>query len=396
MAFGALRARNGMTLARSTPGARRVSGQIRDARARGASLRVVGRGSWLEGGRPCTAAEHLDLSDIEGIVAHEPGDFTLTARAGTSLAAVQDAAAAAGQWLGLDPYGSARGSIGATLATASFGPLISSFGPPRDHVLGCEFVTGTGDIVHAGGRVVKNVAGFDLVRLAVGAWGTVGALTEVTVRLRARPAVDQTVALIVDANSHAIAVERAWRFLRQSEFAPLAAELLSPALASRMELPPGATLLMRIGGNASFVRAARASTEELGRVHEVDGSIWDSLSASESPTHCVLRLSTLPSRLNQIWPRALALAEANAGFASATLTRGIVRCVFPTPERAELAGVASAIETLGDGLTWVGERLPGILWQAIARDSSAGSLARKVCRAFDPDGIMNPGILGTA
>ena len=100
------------------------------------------------------------------------GDLTLTARAGTTLANIARATAAEGQWLALDPHGSASGTLGATIATASAGPLAHAFGTPRDNVLGIEAVTGTGEIVRAGGRVVKNVAGFDLTRLFTGAWGT--------------------------------------------------------------------------------------------------------------------------------------------------------------------------------------------------------------------------------
>src|SRR5439155_9619738 len=100
-----------------------------------------------------------------GIVEYVPGDLTLTARAGTTLAEIRDATAAEQQWLALDPHGSDDGTIGATVATASAGPLATAFGTPRDLVLGVEFLTGGGALARGGGRVVKNVAGFDLVRL---------------------------------------------------------------------------------------------------------------------------------------------------------------------------------------------------------------------------------------
>src|SRR5205085_7816433 len=132
-----------------------------------------------------------------------------------------------GQWITLDPIGTDHSTIGATIATASAGPLASAFGTPRDHVLGCEFVTGNGDIVNAGGQVVKNVAGFDLVRLVTGAWGTLGAITEVTLRVRAKPEVDSTLAIGLGR----LGADPLWRWLRQSEFTPLAAELVSPSLA---------------------------------------------------------------------------------------------------------------------------------------------------------------------
>ena len=153
-----------------------VAAAIRDAHAARTSLRLVGGGTWLDAGRPVHCDATLHLSSLRGIVQYEPGDFSLTARAGTTLAEIADVAGRAGQWLTLQPPGSLDGTIGATIATASWGPLASAYGTPRDHLLGCEVVTGIGEVVRAGGRVVKNVAGFDLARLMTGAWGTLGAM----------------------------------------------------------------------------------------------------------------------------------------------------------------------------------------------------------------------------
>src|SRR4051812_43338113 len=179
----------GVTAAVSPADALAVAATIRDARTTRTSLRIIGGGTWLDAGRPVHADATLPLAAMRGITQYEPGDFTLTARAGTSLGEIADVAAREGQWLTLQPHGSHDGTIGATIATASWGPLAASYGTPRDHLLGCEIVTGIGEIVRAGGRVVKNVAGFDLSRLMTGAWGTLGAITEVTVRLRAQPEV---------------------------------------------------------------------------------------------------------------------------------------------------------------------------------------------------------------
>src|SRR5919199_3193050 len=123
---------------------------------------------------------------------------------------------------------------GARWRTASYGPLATAFGTPRDAVLGAEFVTGAGAIVRGGGRVVKNVAGFDLVRLVIGAWGTLGVLTEITVRLRARPEVDETLAIAVGASADAVA--RLATALRALPFTPFAAEMVNGALATRLGL----------------------------------------------------------------------------------------------------------------------------------------------------------------
>ena len=164
---------------------------VQNAAATSRPLRIAGKGQWLDAGmRAYALATHhptpLSLADDAGIVTYFPDDLTVTVRAGTTLAEIDDVLRARGQWLPLDPLGGSDGSIGATVATASYGPLAALFGTPRDQVLGLTVVTGTGDILRLGGRVVKNVAGFDLVRLMTGAWGTLGVITEVTLRVRAR------------------------------------------------------------------------------------------------------------------------------------------------------------------------------------------------------------------
>ena len=127
--------------------------RIRDAAERNVTLRIAGRGTWLNAGRPVNATENLSVRGLSGIVEYVPGDLTLTARAGTTLAEIRDATAANNQWLALDPHGADDGTIGATTATGSSGPLATHFGGPRDLVLGVEFVTGTGAVARGGGRV---------------------------------------------------------------------------------------------------------------------------------------------------------------------------------------------------------------------------------------------------
>src|SRR5262245_62711116 len=145
--------------------------RIRDASARGTPLRIVGAGTWLDAGRPVRSVETVSTQMMSGIVDYVPGDLTLTARAGTSLAEIRQEAGKHNQMLALDPYGDERGTLGATIATASAGPLVTAFGTPRDLVLGIEFVTGTGSIARAGGRAVKNVARLGTTGLSNAAWG---------------------------------------------------------------------------------------------------------------------------------------------------------------------------------------------------------------------------------
>lgn len=163
-----------------------IATMVREAGASLTPLRIVGRGTWLDAGSPVAAGAHLTLEADTGIVAYVPDDLTLTARAGTTLRELAETLGEHDQWIALDPEGDHDSTLGATVATCSYGPAAAFFGTPRDQVLGMTVVLGTGEIIRVGGRVVKNVAGFDLTRLMVGAWGTLGVITEVTVRVRSR------------------------------------------------------------------------------------------------------------------------------------------------------------------------------------------------------------------
>ena len=206
-------------------------------------------------------AEPLHLDAFSGIVEYEPGDLTITVGAATTIAELDAVTAANTQWCPLSPWGGDDGSVGATIATATGGPYAHALGFPRDLVLGFECVDGTGKVLRPGGKVVKNVAGFDLVRLMTGAWGTLGAITQVSLRLRARPAVDETWFVAADP-SRATEVQLA---LRRSATPPIACEVLDGGV------------LVRIAGNAAFVSAARASVQSQGVAQPRDGAAWAEL-----------------------------------------------------------------------------------------------------------------------
>jgi glycolate oxidase FAD binding subunit len=250
---------------------------VRDAHDRGGPLRVVGTGTWLAaGGAVRSDARPLDVSGLTGVVEYVPGDLTLTARAGTTLAEIDAATTPHGQWCPLLPWGSDDASIGAVFATATSGPFERAMGRPRDLALGLEFVDGTGAIIRAGGRVVKNVAGFDLTRLLVGSWGTLGVITEVSVRLRARPAVDET--WIVELDRHDPQAREGLAAFERGPYAPLACSRIGEADARLSELASpaadGNAALIRIGGNATFVAASRDVIRRLGRCVATDPAAW--------------------------------------------------------------------------------------------------------------------------
>jgi glycolate oxidase FAD binding subunit len=366
---------------------------VRGALAERTPLRVVGRGSWLDAGRPVRAADELSLARVSGVVAYTPGDLTITALAGTTLAEIADVTRAEKQFLALDPVGGDGGSLGATVATASAGPLAHAFGLARDNVLGVEFVTGRGALVRGGGRVVKNVAGFDLTRLVTGSWGTLGVLTEVTARLRALPEADVTLAVQApDDEALAPWLER----LRQLPIAPYALELVDSAGARALGAATagGTVLAARLAGNEPSVAAQAAALRSLGDTLELSPAAWSRLRTAEPPGATVARFSALPRALAATWVAARAVtsaADPTAGAVRATVGRGVVRCVLPTAP-AEAVDEAFAASDF-DG-TLIFERLPAPLWPVLAPSAVANPLAWRTRDAFDPERILNPGILG--
>lgn len=363
---------------------------VRDAADRRASLRVVGRATWLDAGRPVVANESVSTRELAGITEYVPGDLTLTARAGTTLDEIREATAAHDQWLALDPYGGDEGTLGATIATASAGPVSTSFGTPRDLALGLEFVTGEGVAVRGGGRVVKNVAGFDLTRLLTGSWGTLGVITEATVRLHARPEADQSIMIELGDDG---GVARTRELLRQLPFAPYACEIINAPLARKLVDVDGIVAIMRLGGNRQAVAAQRTAFAALGAVVDVDGGVWQRLRTSEGPGTPVFRLSARPSEIAGVWSAATAVASECLGtLLSATPARGIVRCVVPNEQRC-IAALQRWWTPSQTNLTRIGERLSPELW-AVCDSPIADRISAGIKRTFDPYGTLNPGIVG--
>lgn len=390
------------------PAVERIAGQVREAASSRTALRVVGAGTWLDAGRPVADARlQLETSEASGITEYVPGDLTLTALAGTSLAELHEATRANGQRLALDPYGTDAGTLGATIATASSGPLAGAFGTPRDNVLGLTMVTGSGDVVNAGGRVVKNVAGFDLVRLATGSWGTLGVIAEVSMRLRALPAVDETYAIPLDAGDGR-AVEAALRTLRALPFTFDAVELLDDRTAAALGLGSLASggVLARVGGSGEVARAMHAALGAVGQAYEAPGTAWEMLRRLEPAASATVRLSHAPARAAQVWRAATEITRATAGFAHLAVRRAVARVTIPRREGESDTALTARIDSaLGPALAafdgmCIGERLPADAWRlrpfAVPRDDVLARLERGVRGAFDPARLLNRGILGRA
>jgi FAD/FMN-containing dehydrogenase len=359
------------------------------------SLRIIGAGQWLDAGRPvATDAPPLPLAQFSGVVEYVPGDLVITVGAATTLAELDRITAEHGQWCGLDPFGSDAGSVGATIATASIGPLSMAHGAPRDQLLGLHYITGDGTVATAGGRVVKNVAGFDVVRLQCGAWGTLGVLTEITLRCFARPTVDDTMALPLPAAP--LARAELLDTLRSSALAPLAMVLLDATMSARAALPPAPHVVLRLGGNAPSVAAQRALCATLGDLQQLPTSVWQQLRAMDDEATAVARVSARPARLDETWAH-VARALETAGVPAHTVRRvaladrGMVRVAIDGAHDAVLTALIAHLAPAGGATRW--ERLPPSCWPFV-RSETDDALSQRVRRAFDPSARLNRGILG--
>lgn len=367
-----------------------IQERVREARAARTPLRIAGGSSWLSAGRPVSASERISVADHSGVVDYVPSDLTITVRAGTTLAEIARVTGEQGQCLPLNPFGSAHGTIGATVATASSGPLSHGFGTIRDLILGVEIVTGDAKIVRGGGRVVKNVAGFDLVRLMTGSWGTLGVITEISLRLYALPAHRMTMAM--DAPTDTRRLAQRLRALLDAPIIPFALELVSEELARRIGLSPRQTIFVEFGGNAAALSAQRDALLAIGTATEVPTEVWEKMRATAVSDVMVVRASGLPAGLAERWERAQSIrGDGEPPMMHASIGRGTVRCIIP----GELPAPAM------DGLTashaddtMIFETLPATLWASVAPSAIADRVSQGIKRAFDPLGILNPGILG--
>jgi glycolate oxidase FAD binding subunit len=375
-----------------------VVAAVRESGANRTPLRIAGRANWLSAGRPVKADRTLSLRDDSGVVSYVPGDLTLTIRAGTTLAEIERVTGEHDQWLPLDPFGSNDGTIGATMATASAGPLAASFGFPRDLLLGLEFVNGRGQIVRAGGKVVKNVAGFDLSRLLTGSWGTLGVITELTVRLYARPKVDRTFAVSLGRGQKS--TTELLRAVAASPLAPFALEVLNGAAASSLGFGDNPTLLVRFGGNAPVVDIQLKAFSQLARTEEVEHSTWAAFREMEGDAASVIRISTLPTRFLAAASSILADTEPRI-MISINPRRGVMRLVTRGDRDVDSpmgTDTGSSLDFPGDGhgaaTSVIFEKLPAEVWPAVSPSVTADALSRGIKKAYDPHNVLNPGILG--
>ncbi len=375
-------------------------------------LLPAGSGSWLgAGGWGREADAIVSTARMDAVVHYEPADLTLTAGAGLGMAALAELADRSGQWLPMDGPGCAEGTLGAVVACGVPGPLQGRYGGVRDNVLGLEVVTGDGRILRVGGRVVKNVAGYDMVRLFTGSRGSLGVITRVSVRLFPRPGADMTLCFHGGVDE-VVAMARG---VCTAAFPVAAVEVVSDGGtrtdpggdgAGRADDEEaagdgGMVLAVRLLGGTEEVAEARARTlAGLGREPDEELSGGDSAalhearSCWEDGSPVVVRLAALPDRLADVMACAGRVAGGVGGEIAADAMRGLVRVQGSCgPGRAEavaecVAGARAEMADRGGSLVLSSaprEVVEGVGWGGWG--GGAGLTAR-IKSLFDPHAVL--------
>lgn len=211
-----------------------ISEVVRFASNHGKKISIIGGGTKRGfGGLSDSADIQLSLSKYKGITEHTPGDMTVTVRAGTPFKELQSFLAQFGQMVSLDPSWPEHATIGGIVAANESGPKRLGYGSARDSVIGLRIIYPDGRVIRSGGRVVKNVAGYDMNKLFVGSMGTLGVLTEVTLKLRPLPAC-QSLVLLSYPEEMKDAMKQFSVELLDSALEPIALELMNPAISKRL------------------------------------------------------------------------------------------------------------------------------------------------------------------
>jgi glycolate oxidase FAD binding subunit len=396
--------------------AARDAGEVADAvawaNAEGKAIALEGAGTKAAIGGPVAADLRLSLAGLSGVVAYEPSELVLTVLPGTPLAEIEALLTQNGQRLAFEPmdHGPLLGgkpglaTLGGIIAAGASGPRRIKAGAARDHVLGFAAVSGRGEAFKAGGKVVKNVTGYDLSKLITGSWGTLAVMTEVTVKVLPAPPRAQTLLIAGAADTLA---SRAMSAALNAPAEVTAAAHLPASIAARCPIAAiaaagGPITALRLEGvepslepSALAVAAALGGLEIIDTLQDEDTArLWRwirDVEAFAGDARQVWRLSLAPlagpaaveaiAREMQVeacydWAGGLVWLACDDHLAAGPVVRGAI---------ARLGGHATLIRASEASRRAIGAFQP--------EPPALAALSRRVKAAFDPKGVLNPGRL---
>ena len=362
-----------------------LAGIIKDAASTASGIRIEGGGTRSGLGNPVQSNSVVKISNLAGISLYEPGALTIVAQAGTLVQDIEATLAEAGQMLAFEPldhsalYGATDGlpTIGGVVATNASGPRRLQAGACRDALIGVRFVDGAGNIIKNGGRVMKNVTGYDLVKLMAGAFGTLGVLSEVSFKVLPKP--EKTVTLVLEGVD-AVQGQKA-----------LSAALKTPfdvTGAAYVNGPTGVRAYVRLEGFDQSItyraRELKSVLDAFGKTHLDDSDpIWSDLTKfSRVPTEGdIWMISVKPTD----GPKVAKHLDGIASFLSMDWAGGLITAAIPKgyDVRADIKNIAAQAVCLRGSAS-------AFHPQPAAIDKISSGLRAK----FDPKGVLNPGIMG--
>ena len=384
---------------------------LTEAAATRTPIEVVGLGTKRALGRPMQSAVNLSTRAMRGVTLYEPTELVMSAKAGTPLSMIEKELAAKRQMLAFEPVDlgplagaeAGQGTIGAVFATNIGGARRVSAGAPRDHLIGMRAVNGLGEVFKSGGRVMKNVTGYDLARGLCGSWGTLAVMTEVTFKVLPMAETSRTMVFLglpdaiaaeVMCAAMATPYEVSGAFHLQT---PLVKKLRHTGLNA---IGKSLTLLRIENFQSSVEYRAQRLTEVLapyGRAEQLDGEetrlVWEELRqlsflhASQNP---VWRISTSPKAGPKVAAAITHYMDCHAAF---DWSGGLVWAeVLPTMD-AGAADIRRVVATHGGHATLMRAETSvrsGVeVFQPL--ESGVHKLQKRIKTTFDPAGILNPG-----
>ncbi|HZP68676.1 MAG TPA: glycolate oxidase subunit GlcE [Pseudolabrys sp.] len=372
-------------------------------------LEIAGQGTKRAVGRPSQTDLTLDLSGITGVTLYEPAELILSARAGTPLADIEALLDRNNQELAFEPidYGpivgapAGAGTLGGVIAANLSGPRRIKSGAARDHFLGVTAVTGRGETIKSGGRVVKNVTGYDLCKLFAGSWGTLAAMTDITVKVLPKAETEATVLVTGLDDARACAAMAA--AMGSSCDVSGAAHLPDHVASWFAGLPkPEASTVLRLEGFVPSVAHRKqllaTRLKEFGPVALLESqdshALWRSIrhvlpfTSESARARPLWRIAVAPSRGHEI---ARAITPAAQMFYD--WGGGLVWVAMPFADEPDAVTIRSVTAAIGGHATLV--RAPAAVRASVdvfaPEEPAARALAKRIKESFDPKGVLNPG-----